>query len=73
MLASVFLRGAGLAKSAVLLDLAVVLVSCIGILAVGIVLYSKYLKSNFPFFFPVFYLVGAIMFNCMFFELRLKS
>ncbi|MCW3995961.1 MAG: ABC transporter permease [Candidatus Bathyarchaeota archaeon] len=43
-LTSVFLRGAPLASAAVLLDLAVVSVSCIGILAAGIVLYAKYYK-----------------------------
>ncbi len=43
-LTSVFLRGAGLASATVLLDFAVVCASCIGILAVGIVLYAKYYK-----------------------------
>ena len=43
-LTSLFLRGAGLASVTVLLDLAVVSVSCVGILAVGIVLYAKYYK-----------------------------
>jgi ABC-2 type transport system permease protein len=43
-LTSVFLRGASIASGAVLLDLAVVCCSCVGILAVGIVLYGKYFK-----------------------------
>lgn len=43
-LTSVFLRGASLASVTVLLDFAVVCASCIGILAVGIVLYAKYYK-----------------------------
>jgi len=43
-LTSVFLRGASLASGTVLLDFAVVCASCIGILAVGIVLYAKYYK-----------------------------
>ncbi len=43
-LTSVFLRGASLASATVLLDFAVVCVSCVGILAVGIVLYAKYYK-----------------------------
>jgi ABC-2 type transport system permease protein len=43
-LTSLFLRGASLASGTVLLDLAVTVVSCIAILAVGIVLYAKYYK-----------------------------
>jgi ABC-2 type transport system permease protein len=43
-LTSMFLRGAGLASSTVLLDLGIVSASCVGILAVGIVLYAKYYK-----------------------------
>lgn len=43
-LTSVFLRGASIVSGAVLLDLAVVCCSCVGILAVGIVLYGKYFK-----------------------------
>ena len=43
-LTSVFLRGASLGSVTVLLDLAVVAVSCVAILAVGIVLYAKYYK-----------------------------
>ncbi len=43
-LTSLFLRGAGLASTTVLLDFAIVAASCIGILAVGIVLYGKYYK-----------------------------
>ncbi len=42
---SVFLRGASLTSITVLLDLAVVCVSCVGILAVGIVLYAKYFRA----------------------------
>jgi ABC-2 type transport system permease protein len=43
-LTSVFLRGAPLGSATILLDLAVVCVSCVAILAVGIVLYAKYYK-----------------------------
>lgn len=43
-LTSVFLRGAPLGSVTILLDLAVVGVSCVAILAVGIVLYAKYYK-----------------------------
>jgi ABC-type Na+ efflux pump permease subunit len=43
-LTSLFLRGASLGSVTVLLDLAVVAVSCVAILAVGIVLYAKYYK-----------------------------
>jgi ABC-type Na+ efflux pump permease subunit len=43
-LTSLFLRGAPLTSTTILLDLAVVSVSCIGILIAGIVLYAKYYK-----------------------------
>ncbi len=43
-LTSVFLRGASLTSTTVLVDLVVVVASCIFILAVGIVLYAKYYK-----------------------------
>ena len=43
-LTSLFLRGAPLASATILLDFAVVSVSCIGILIAGIVLYAKYYK-----------------------------
>jgi hypothetical protein len=43
-LTSMFLRGAAIASTTVLLDLAIVSASCIGILAVGIVLYARYYK-----------------------------
>ena len=43
-LTTLFLRGASISSATVLLDLAVVLVSCAAILAVGIVLYAKYYK-----------------------------
>jgi ABC-2 type transport system permease protein len=43
-LTSMFLRGADIASTTVLLDLGIVSASCIGILAVGIVLYAKYYK-----------------------------
>jgi ABC-2 type transport system permease protein len=43
-LTSLFLRGAGIASATILIDFAVVVASCIGILAVGIVLYAKYYK-----------------------------
>jgi ABC-2 type transport system permease protein len=44
-LTSVFLRGASLGSVTILVDLAVVSVSCVAILAVGIVLYAKCYKS----------------------------
>jgi ABC-2 type transport system permease protein len=43
-LTSLFLRGAAITSPTILLDLAVVSVSCIAILAVGIVLYAKHFK-----------------------------
>jgi len=43
-LTSLFLRGAAFTSPSILLDLAVVSVSCVAILAVGIVLYSKRYK-----------------------------
>jgi ABC-2 type transport system permease protein len=43
-LTSLFLRGAAITSPAVLLDTAAVSVSCVAILAVGIVLYGKYYK-----------------------------
>jgi len=43
-LTSVFLRGATLASPTILIDLALVSVSCVAILVVGIVLYAKYYK-----------------------------
>ena len=43
-LTSLFLRGASITSPAVLLDFAVVSVSCVAILAVGVMLYSKYYK-----------------------------
>jgi ABC-2 type transport system permease protein len=43
-LTSLFLRGAALTSPTILLDLAVVSVSCVAILAIGIVLYAKYYK-----------------------------
>ncbi|MGD0406848.1 MAG: ABC transporter permease [Candidatus Bathyarchaeia archaeon] len=43
-LTSLFLRGAALTSPTILLDLTVVSVSCIAILAIGIVLYAKYYK-----------------------------
>jgi len=43
-LTSLFLRGASVTSPVVLLDLAAVSASCVGILAVGIVLYDKYYK-----------------------------
>ena len=43
-LTSVFLRGAPLGSVTIILDLAVVCVSCAAILAIGIVLYAKYYK-----------------------------
>ncbi len=41
---SMFLRGAAITSTAVLLDLAIVSASCVAILAVGVLLYSKYYK-----------------------------
>jgi ABC-2 type transport system permease protein len=43
-LTSLFLRGAALASPTILIDFAVICVSCIAILVVGIVLYAKYYK-----------------------------
>ncbi len=43
-LTSLFLRGAGLTSTTLLLDLAIVSTSCVAILTVGIVLYGKYYK-----------------------------
>jgi ABC-2 type transport system permease protein len=43
-LTSLFLRGAALTSPAVLLDMAISSVSCIAILAIGIILYAKYYK-----------------------------
>ena len=43
-LTSLFLRGAPLGSVTILVDLAVVSVSCVAILAIGIVLYAKYYK-----------------------------
>jgi ABC-2 type transport system permease protein len=43
-LTSLFLRGAAVSSFAIVLDLLVVSVSCVAILAVGIVLYAKYYK-----------------------------
>jgi len=43
-LTSLFLRGAAVTSISILIDLVVVLASCIAILAVGIVLYAKYYK-----------------------------
>jgi ABC-2 type transport system permease protein len=43
-LTSLFLRGASVTSPVVLLDLAVVSISCVAILAVGILLYGKYYK-----------------------------
>jgi ABC-2 type transport system permease protein len=43
-LTSLFLRGAAIISTAILVDTAAVSVSCIAILAVGIVLYGKYYK-----------------------------
>jgi len=43
-LTSLFLRGAAITSPTVLLDLATVSVSCIAILAIGIILYAKYFK-----------------------------
>ncbi len=43
-LSSLFLRGAAITRPAVLVDLAVVSISCVAILAAGIVLYARYYK-----------------------------
>jgi ABC-2 type transport system permease protein len=43
-LTSLFLRGAAISSPAILLDLAVVSISCVAILALGIALYAKYYK-----------------------------
>jgi ABC-type multidrug transport system permease subunit len=43
-LTSLFLRGATIISPVVLLDFAVVSISCVAILAVGILLYGKYYK-----------------------------
>jgi ABC-2 type transport system permease protein len=43
-LTSLFLRGAAITSPAVLLDMAILSVSCIAILAIGIILYGKYYK-----------------------------
>ena len=43
-LTSLFLRGAAITSPAILLDFAVVSVSCVAILAVGVALYAKYYK-----------------------------
>lgn len=43
-LTSLFLRGAALTSPTVLLDMAILSISCIAILAIGIVLYGKYFK-----------------------------
>jgi hypothetical protein len=43
-LTSIFLRGAAVTSPTVLIDLAVVAISCVAILAVGIVLYAKYFR-----------------------------
>jgi hypothetical protein len=43
-LTSLFLRGAAITSTAILLDVVVVSGSCIAILAVGIALYAKYYK-----------------------------
>ena len=43
-LTSLFLRGAAITSTTVLLDIAVVSISCVAILAVGILLYGKYYK-----------------------------
>jgi ABC-2 type transport system permease protein len=43
-LTSLFLRGAAITSPAVLLDMATLSVSCIAILAIGIILYAKYYK-----------------------------
>ncbi|MGB9853714.1 MAG: ABC transporter permease [Candidatus Bathyarchaeales archaeon] len=43
-LTSLFLRGAAVTNSTILLDLAIVSTSCVAILAIGIILYAKYYK-----------------------------
>ncbi|MEM0095808.1 MAG: ABC transporter permease [Candidatus Bathyarchaeia archaeon] len=43
-LTSLFLRGASATSPTIILDLAVVTLSCIAILAVGVILYAKYFK-----------------------------
>jgi ABC-type multidrug transport system permease subunit len=43
-LTSLFLRGAAVTSPTILLDLAIVSISCVAILAVGIILYAKYYK-----------------------------
>ncbi|MEM3579079.1 MAG: ABC transporter permease [Candidatus Bathyarchaeia archaeon] len=43
-LTSLFLRGASITSPTIILDLAVVALSCVAILAVGIILYAKYFK-----------------------------
>ncbi|PMB75306.1 MAG: hypothetical protein C0193_01035 [Candidatus Bathyarchaeota archaeon] len=43
-LTSLFLRGASITSPTIILDLAIVALSCVAILAVGIVLYAKYFK-----------------------------
>jgi ABC-2 type transport system permease protein len=43
-LTSLFLRGTAITSSAIMLDFAVVSVSCVAILAVGVALYAKYYK-----------------------------
>ena len=43
-LTSLFLRGAAIFSPTVLLDVAIVSISCVAILAVGIILYAKYYK-----------------------------
>jgi ABC-2 type transport system permease protein len=43
-LTSLFLRGAAITSPTILLDLATVSISCIAILAIGIILYAKYYK-----------------------------
>lgn len=43
-LTSLFLRGASITSTTVLLDLAVISLSCTGILIIGILLYAKYFK-----------------------------
>ncbi len=43
-LTSLFLRGAGILSASILLDVAVVSVSCVAILIVGIALYAKYYR-----------------------------
>ncbi|MEM4701751.1 MAG: hypothetical protein QXZ51_06370, partial [Candidatus Bathyarchaeia archaeon] len=43
-LTSLFLRGASATSPTIILDLAVVTLSCVAILAVGVILYAKYFK-----------------------------